>query len=137
MSVWNFRPGQRVVCINDEGEFSLVVPFLWLFKRHIRYSHNLLRGKIYVVAETVMFGTRHGPVHCIRVHGADWRCTIAGIPFPAHWFRPLKTTETSIEVFEKILNGAPVEGDFAPSAGSDTFPPRAHEALVPRRTSPS
>ncbi len=142
---WDFRVGQRVVCVNDDGYMYVARP-KWLFwSEEKNFRHNLERGREYSISWTGVVTFREdGPILCVAVSGGQWigaefgpdRCQHPH-PFPAHWFRPLVTRKTSIEVFDKILKGEPVAEAFDPQTISGKLHPHAHEAACSTDRTPS
>lgn len=144
VSTWDFRIGQRVVCVCDEGCATANVPHMMMFTKRYRFEHNLVRDQTYTIVWTGLMKITQGPLHCVAVAGGHWIGAAFGDevsdhphPFPANWFRPLETRKTSIEVFEKILKGEPVSGAFDPVAFSGNLRTLAHDAACSPDRNPS
>lgn len=103
-----FHVGQKVVCVDD----GLRVKWRkrgW-FEKYRKYTyigHNLNRGDVYTIMGIQAFKADNGTFAVLflaeAAHSMPWRY----MGFPAHQFRPVKTT--SIEVFRQMLVNPPGE----------------------------
>lgn len=97
-----FHVGQKVVCVNDEGQ-SPESGQRWITKGHVYVIswvgnyRNIRRGK---------------NAHCVRLDGIDRSGLYNGrayhdTPFYASRFRPVIERKTDISLFTAMLNPAP------------------------------
>ena len=97
-----FRPGQRVVCIDDVSHGQYMPPG-WTSVRHV--LNGLTKGRIYTIREVDELS---GVLVCrleeiVRPWDEDWEFES---PFAQARFRPVKEVDTDISFAHEILNTA-------------------------------